>query len=267
MSGKLSKVKNMNILEALSSQEAKKKFRELIKKYHPDIGGDDKTTKRITAAKDSGDNALIALYRELTGKKEEFITKEEDKKNRENFRKQTGEKLARQYEDWGLTLKKDFPEILTVIAFVDAQGSIIVEFHLREKTQATKKVVRISDANKYKSKNEFIEAAKKKLYDHLFPYGRKSKEKEEEPKTSKTESREEIRRKYYNWANIVKRKYWYHILLATAILDSEESESRITVRFDLRKDKKVIFMYDVERYKTKDDFMEAAKDKLVGNMF
>ncbi len=58
-----------NLLEEITSPEAKKKFKELVKKYHPDVGGSTETTKKINIAKDKGDRALLRLYKELTGKK------------------------------------------------------------------------------------------------------------------------------------------------------------------------------------------------------
>ena len=61
----------MNILESLSSPESRRKFRELVKSYHPDTGHkDDNVIKKINDAKDKGDAAIDRLYAELiSGKK------------------------------------------------------------------------------------------------------------------------------------------------------------------------------------------------------
>ena len=60
---------NYILTEELSAKN-KKKFRELISKYHPDKGGDLETSKRVISAK-SSDKAVEDLYKELiTGKKE-----------------------------------------------------------------------------------------------------------------------------------------------------------------------------------------------------
>lgn len=73
----------MTFLEAISSPEAKAKFREMVKKYHPDnkeTGNNDKMVK-INSAEEKGDRAIDALYDELVGgKKSEKETWEEYKK-------------------------------------------------------------------------------------------------------------------------------------------------------------------------------------------
>ena len=56
-------MQNIQLLLELTA-ENKIKFRELVKKYHPDRGGDTETAKRIINAKDS-DEAVESLYREL----------------------------------------------------------------------------------------------------------------------------------------------------------------------------------------------------------
>lgn len=53
-----------NILLEELSAENKKKFRELARKYHPDVGGDEEIAKRINNAKES-DERVEELYREL----------------------------------------------------------------------------------------------------------------------------------------------------------------------------------------------------------
>lgn len=151
----LGKVINMKILESLSSQEAKKKFRELVKKYHPDVGGSTKTTKRITAAKDSGDNALIALHRELTG--------------------------------------------------------------------------------------------------------RKPKEEKEQPKKSKTD-KEASRKQLHRWADMIKEGNKWIISMGSAFI--EEKNNTITVRFDMVEDKKTIFIYNAERYRSLFELIKAFKEKM-----
>jgi len=59
----------MIFLEAISNPESKKKFIEMIKKYHPDVGGDIKIAQKINNAKDRGDEAVDKLYAELIGRK------------------------------------------------------------------------------------------------------------------------------------------------------------------------------------------------------
>lgn len=51
------------LLEELST-ENKRRFRELVRKYHPDTGGDEENAKKIINAKNS-DEKVESLYREL----------------------------------------------------------------------------------------------------------------------------------------------------------------------------------------------------------
>jgi hypothetical protein len=67
--------RNMTLKEMLSSPEAKKMYRELAKKYHPDFpGGSASKMKDINKAKDEGDYYLKKLYKELTRKAETETT-------------------------------------------------------------------------------------------------------------------------------------------------------------------------------------------------
>lgn len=90
-----------SLLEELRSQEAKKKFRELIMKYHPDKGGDEEITKKLNVAKDKGDYALWDLYDELTGKKKPAQKKTTYKKQEEGWWQWSEQDEDRLREDLG----------------------------------------------------------------------------------------------------------------------------------------------------------------------
>ena len=83
----------MTILEELSKEDAKRKYRELVLKYHSDRSKDidDDIIKRINNAKDEGDDALNRIYDELTNKKT---------KNREETREEWEKRTGRNYDDF-----------------------------------------------------------------------------------------------------------------------------------------------------------------------
>lgn len=55
----------MKLEEMLASPEVKAMYKELVKKYHPDVGGDQEVMKRVNNAKDKGDDEIIDLYNQL----------------------------------------------------------------------------------------------------------------------------------------------------------------------------------------------------------
>ena len=72
----------MVIEEELKDPKNKKKFRELVKKYHPDKGGEDEETiKRINHAKRS-DKDFEAFLKDFLNDKKEESPKEESPKEK-----------------------------------------------------------------------------------------------------------------------------------------------------------------------------------------
>ena len=59
----------MTLQEMLETPEAKRMYRELAMKYHPDKGGSTKTMRKINAAKQAGDVAMKRIYRDIKGGK------------------------------------------------------------------------------------------------------------------------------------------------------------------------------------------------------
>lgn len=59
----------MKIVETLQTIQAKKEYRELVQKYHSDIGGDHDTMVDINNAKDEGDEELHKIYQRLMAQK------------------------------------------------------------------------------------------------------------------------------------------------------------------------------------------------------
>jgi DnaJ-class molecular chaperone len=87
----------MTLKEMLTSPEAKKMYRELVLKYHPDSkSGNEDLMKQINAAKDKNDYELKKLYKELikTKEKEENYSDINNKKNMRYY-----SNLARSIED------------------------------------------------------------------------------------------------------------------------------------------------------------------------
>jgi len=70
----------MKILEALQTIQAKKEYRELVQKYHSDIGGDHETIVDINNAKDIGDDELHKIYQRLMVQKRQQSIKPDNKK-------------------------------------------------------------------------------------------------------------------------------------------------------------------------------------------
>jgi DnaJ-class molecular chaperone len=61
----------MTLQEMLNTPEAKKMYRELAMKHHPDRGGKASIMKKINAAKIIGDDAIKRIYGELKGGRKE----------------------------------------------------------------------------------------------------------------------------------------------------------------------------------------------------
>ncbi len=71
----------MKISEALQTVQAKKEYRELVQKYHSDIGGDHNTMVDINNAKDTGDEELHKIYQRLmVQKRQQSIKPDVNKK-------------------------------------------------------------------------------------------------------------------------------------------------------------------------------------------
>ena len=63
----------MKILETLQTAQAKKEYRELVQKYHSDVGGDHDIMVDINSAKDAGDEELHKIYQRLMAQKRQQI--------------------------------------------------------------------------------------------------------------------------------------------------------------------------------------------------
>ena len=106
----------MTLVEMLSRPEIKVMYKELVKKYHPDVGGNPEVMKRINIAKDVGDEAMRHIYNELIKKE----NKKEEKDYFNDLTKTTKEKLKK-YSKWAnwimnyinSTISRDFKIFVT----------------------------------------------------------------------------------------------------------------------------------------------------------
>ncbi len=76
----------MTLQEMLETPEAKKMYRELAKKYHPDSGGDIKIMQKINSAKQDGDASMKRLYAELFKETKEKKPRKENKKGYDDIK-------------------------------------------------------------------------------------------------------------------------------------------------------------------------------------
>lgn len=75
----------MKIVEALQTVQAKKEYRELVQKYHSDIGGDHDTMVDINNAKDEGDEELHKIYQRLMAQKRQQSKPDINKKQMQGW--------------------------------------------------------------------------------------------------------------------------------------------------------------------------------------
>jgi hypothetical protein len=103
----------MSLEEMLQSPEAKKMYRELSLKYHPDRGGDAKIMRRINTAKGGlkgiGDERIRRLYNELEGKKgpkpsyDDTTEEPKDPINYQDIANEVADELNKQFRDEGFS--------------------------------------------------------------------------------------------------------------------------------------------------------------------
>ena len=136
----------MTLQEMLATQEARNYYKELVKKYHPDKGGDVEKMKRINAAKDVGDEALRKIYRELNQKEKSKVY---DDTNDDYFKKiSEWIKFYSNYNSFIIIPKKDGEGNINLIIYAkDSSGNI-----LKHRTTNWMAIP------KFNNKNEFIQA-------------------------------------------------------------------------------------------------------------
>ena len=128
----------MTLNEMLVSPEAKKMYKELSQKHHPDKGGDMEVQKKINAAKDKGDIYLKNLYKELTKKKKVYndISSNDFEKQWKNIR------------TWINQIKKEIPSILFILPRKNVNNTIYINIVVRNTA------FNILNGHKIKSYNE-----------------------------------------------------------------------------------------------------------------
>ena len=163
-----------NLLEEITSPEAKKKFRELLKKYHPDIGGSTETTKKIVQARHEGEDAIFKLYKELTGKK--------IKKPKEKVKKEIITELLKKYVKWADEVEDIFgadyiARYVFILVSVDKDlGKVTIELRDKSGSQYIFDV-----AKKYPTKTSFVGA----MMEKLLKFVQRKSPKQQEPKDAK----------------------------------------------------------------------------------
>ncbi len=75
----------MKILETLQTAQAKKEYRELVQKYHSDVGGDHEIMVDINSAKDAGDEELHKIYQRLMAQKRQQIKPDINRKQMQEW--------------------------------------------------------------------------------------------------------------------------------------------------------------------------------------
>jgi len=141
------------IYEELKTIDAKKKFRELVKSYHPDIGGKIETMKKINVAKDVGDKALLKVYKELKEKKPE--------------KKENDSTLLKKYYKWAEEVEYEISKKLRhkapSIRVERRNGSINVFIQLK----VMRTFYLFDVQKKYKDEESFKEAIREKIYKNV----------------------------------------------------------------------------------------------------
>jgi DnaJ-class molecular chaperone len=100
----------MKLHEMLSSPEAKRMYRELATKYHPDkTSGNEEIMKKINAAKDKGDDFMKELYSKYEYK--DFSSKE----GRSSIKK------MKEYSNFAFMVEKILKDIIKVPVFISTR--------------------------------------------------------------------------------------------------------------------------------------------------
>lgn len=151
----------MTLLEMLSRPEVKAMYKELVKKYHPDLGGDQEIMKKINIAKDKGDEEMMKLFKKLKGEK----TKEEPKYSDiglDNIKSD-----MKKYSNWAREIENEFNGTITNKYFkiiIKAEQPKIGKWSLNADVTSLKggtkldKRFTIFNIQRFSSKEQFKEA-------------------------------------------------------------------------------------------------------------
>jgi len=135
----------MKILETLQTTQAKKEYRELVQKYHSDIGGDHDTMVDINNAKDEGDEELHKIYQRLMTQKRQ--------QSKPNINK-------KQLQDWLDTILIHYPGMFATIV-PDFDNKYYMEMTYKSGNKVVKKyALNIQDC---KSINELAKKIKEAI--------------------------------------------------------------------------------------------------------
>ena len=143
----------MTLKEMLKSKEAVKMYRELVKKYHPDRGGDAEKIKVINNLKDAEkvkDKEIKKLYKQWIGGKEKEVEFDD-----------TAEKpKVKVLEKWAKEIQKNYP-VVTSVYVLESKYGIKVVFSLRKKMELKNLI--LEKAEKFSSKQQLEKEFKIKL--------------------------------------------------------------------------------------------------------
>ena len=142
----------MTLKEMLETKEAKRMYRELAQKYHPDKGGSKTIMTKINTAKDSGDYAMKKLYNQLLNK-----AKEEKKEFSGNLKK---------YAEWAIQAANKLSNenmVYTFFARKQADDSINVDVIVIFPSKGKQKRFTVFNIEKEKTKEAFFNRLKKAI--------------------------------------------------------------------------------------------------------
>lgn len=144
----------MKLYEELKDQDAKDKYRELSKKYHPDIGGDIEIMKKVTDAKDKGDIAMRQLYSKLIKKKVKEKVKEE-----KPYVDQMLKDAYKKFDKWAYEIEQELGKGIVII--LDIQNNKINGWI--NHSYGKERLYIYDVVSKFKSKEEFMDFVEKKV--------------------------------------------------------------------------------------------------------
>jgi len=135
----------MKILESLKTLQAKKEYRELVQKYHSDIGGNHEIMVDINSAKDAGDEELHKIYQRLIVQKRQQSIKPDNKK---------------QIQEWLDGILTHYPGMFASI-IPDFDNKYYIEIIYKSGNEVVKKYV--SNIQNCKSQSELAKKIKEIL--------------------------------------------------------------------------------------------------------
>lgn len=161
----------MTLHEMLKSKEAKKMYRELSKRYHPDIKtGDPRIMQRINKAKDHGDKAMKELYK--------YLSKEPKKKETESRETPSAKPKKRKYKVHIQWLKEIQDTINETFKENDKNIRVHISPRINEKYEELQAVITIRKgtqvktafipkANNYTDYTSLLNKIRKKIEDFI----------------------------------------------------------------------------------------------------